>query len=356
MTIQTDSGGVLRIIVNRRSPQKIDSARLPLLQLHRSLLLASGCLLAIGASEGAAQQTTRSQNDPRPVARAAEVQGSISIDGKLLEAAWNAATPVTEMIQSSPNEGQPATQRTEIRILYDESAVYVGARMFDSMGRNGVRGILTRRDQQLTDGSLTSDKFAVAFDPYRDKNTRMYFELNPLGVKGDDANNDTSFDPVWEGATSIDSLGWIAEFRIPFSQLRFSRDSAQVWGLQFRRVVDRLNEVTMWAFWRSNEFGGPGYFGSLEGMTLKSQPRQIEIVPYVTSRAILQQAPAGNPYRSDREADYRAGADIKVNLTSNLTLDATVNPDFGQVEVDPAVVNLSVFETTFSEKVVLARS
>ena len=316
----------------------------------RPFLLACGLLVSAGVPAASAQQTTRSQNDPRPVAKAAVREGAISIDGKLSETAWNAATPVTEMFQSTPNEGQPATQRTEIRVLYDESAVYVGARLFDSMGRRGVRGILTRRDQQLSDGSLTSDKFAVAFDPYRDKNTRMYFELNPLGVKGDDANGDTSFDPVWEGATSVDSLGWIAEFRIPFSQLRFSRDSAQVWGLQFRRVVDRLNEVSMWAFWRTNEFGGPGYFGSLEGMTLRSQPRQIEIVPYVTSRAVLQQAQAGNPYRSDREADYRAGADLKVNLTSNLTLDATVNPDFGQVEVDPAVVNLSVFETTFNEK------
>ena len=316
----------------------------------RSSLLPAALTLAAAASVAGAQQTTRSQNDPRPVAQAAKREGGVDIDGKLSEAAWNAARPITEMIQSSPNEGQPATQRTEIRILYDESAIYVGARLYDSMGKRGVRGVLTRRDQLLTDGSLTSDKFAVAFDPYRDKNTRMYFELNPLGVKGDDANNDTSFDPVWDGATSIDSLGWVAEFRIPFSQLRFSRDSAQVWGLQFRRVVDRLNEVTMWAFWRNNEFGGSGYYGSLEGMTLGSQPRQIEIVPYVTSRAVLQEAPSGNPYRSDREADYRAGADLKVNLTSNLTLDATVNPDFGQVEVDPAVVNLSVFETTFSEK------
>jgi hypothetical protein len=316
----------------------------------RSYSVSAALALATAASVAGAQQTTRSQNDPRPVAQAAKREGGVDIDGKLSEAAWNAAKPVTELIQLSPNEGQLATQRTEIRILYDESAVYVGARLYDSMGKRGVRGVLTRRDQLLTDGSLTSDKFTVIFDPYRDKNTRIAFELNPLGVKGDDANNDTSFDPVWDGAASIDSLGWIAEFRIPFSQLRFSRDSAQVWGLQFRRAVDRLNEVTMWAFWRNNEFGGPGYFGTLEGMTLPSQPRQIEIVPYVTSRAVVQEAPSGNPYRSDREAEYRAGADLKVNLTSNLTLDATVNPDFGQVEVDPAVVNLSVFETTFSEK------
>ena len=320
------------------------------MKLARFSPLAFALAVSAGASIASAQQTTRSQADPRPVAQAARREGGISVDGKLDETAWSRATPITELIQSSPNEGKPASEKTELRILYDEGAIYVGARMFDSMGEKGVRAVLTRRDQLLSDGSLTSDKIALVFDPFHDKNTRVWFELNPLGVKGDHSNDDTSFDPVWEGATSIDSIGWIAEFRIPFSQLRFSRDSSQIWGMQVWRTIDRLNENAMWAFWRNNEAGGAAYFGTLQGMTLNSQPRQLEIVPYVTSRAVLQQAPAGNPYRSDREADYRAGADLKVNLTSNLTLDATVNPDFGQVEVDPAVVNLSVFETTFNEK------
>ena len=320
------------------------------MHLLRWIPVSALLLVSTVASLASGQQTTRSQNDPRPIAQAAKRDGDVNIDGKLSESAWAAATPVTEMLQFEPNEGAPASERSEIRVLYDQSAVYVGARLYDSMGGKGVRAVLSRRDQLLSDGSLTSDRFAVAFDPFRDKNTTLYFELNPLGVKSDHANHDASFDPVWEGATSMDSLGWIAEFRIPYSQLRFSRDSVQTWGMQFRRVVERRNEVTMWAFWRPNEAGGPAYFGTLEGIRLSSQPRQMEIVPYVTSRAVSHRAPDGNPYRSDLEANYRAGADLKVNLTSNLTLDATVNPDFGQVEVDPAVVNLSVFETTFSEK------
>jgi hypothetical protein len=198
--------------------------------------------------------------------------------------------------------------------------------------------------------SLTSDKIAVVFDTFRDKNGRRWFELNPLGVKGDHQDGDASYDPVWEGATTIDSLGWSAEFRIPYSQLRFSRESQQVWGMQIWRTIDRRNEEDMWAFWRLNEFGGPAYFGTLEGITVTSAPRQMELVPYITSRSKLQKASAGDPFRSDNEMSHRVGGDLKVNLTSNLTLDATVNPDFGQVEVDPAVVNLSVFETTFSEK------
>ena len=318
--------------------------------LNRTTRFALTALVFASATSAFAQQTTRSQNDPRPVAHAAPRNGSVSIDGKITEDAWAAATPIGELVQSYPNEGQAPSEKTEIRVLYDESAVYIGARMFDSMGKKGVRAVLTRRDQFLNDGSITSDKISLVFDPFHDKNSRMWFELNPLGVKGDHANGDTSFDPVWEGAAHIDSLGWTAEFRIPLSQLRFARDSVQVWGMQVWRSIDRLNEQDMWAFWRSNEFGGPAYFGTLEGMVTKSIPRQMEIVPYVTSRATMQRVPSSDPYRNNREAEYRAGADLKINLTSALTLDATVNPDFGQVEVDPAVVNLSVFETTFNEK------
>ncbi|HJQ10960.1 MAG TPA: DUF5916 domain-containing protein [Gemmatimonadaceae bacterium] len=297
------------------------------------------------------QATTRSQNDPRPVAQAAPRQGEINIDGRVDEAAWAAATPITELTQSTPDEGKPPTQRTEIRILYDASALYIGARMYDSLGAKGVRSALARRDQVMNgDNNLTSDRIAFVFDTFRDKNNRTWFEINPDGVKGDHQNGDPSFDPVWEGAAKVDSLGWTAEFRIPFSQLKFSRASDQIWGMQIWREVNRRAEQDMWAFWRSNEYGGPAYFGTLEGIKMASQPRQMEIVPYVTTRSKLERVTPGDPYHSTNEMLYRAGGDLKLNLTSNLTLDATVNPDFGQVEVDPAVVNLSVFETTFSEK------
>jgi hypothetical protein len=320
------------------------------LSLARRLNVAFALASALLSSPLVAQQTTKSQSDPRPVAQAARREGDVSLDGKLDEAAWAAAKPIGELTQSSPNEGKAPTEKTEIRILYDDAAIYIGARMFESTGKKGVQSVLTRRDQLLTDGTLTSDKIAFVFDPFHDKNSRMWFEVTPSGVKGDHANGDTSFDPVWEVGTNVDSLGWTAEFRIPLSQLRFSRDPSQIWGMQVWRTIDRLNENDMWAFWRANEYGGPAYFGTLEGMNIKSQPRQVEIVPYVTSRAKFARAPSGDPYNDNRDTNFRAGADLKLNITSNLTLDATVNPDFGQVEVDPAVVNLSVFETTFNEK------
>ena len=323
---------------------------------HRSVAFLRFALLSFlitfaSPSRSAAQQTTRSQTDPRPVAQATLRHGEIVIDGRLDEAAWAAATPITELVQAVPDEAKPPSQKTEIRILYDANAIYIGARMFDSLGAKGVRSALARRDQVMNgDNNLTSDHIAFVFDTFRDKNSRTWFELNPDGVKGDHQNGDASYDPVWEGATKIDSLGWTAEFRIPLSQLRFSRASEQVWGMQIWRTIDRRNEQDMWAFWRSNEYGGPAYFGTLEGMKVASQPRQMELVPYLTTRSKLEKPQTGDPYHSSTDMNYRAGGDLKVNLTSNLTLDGTINPDFGQVEVDPASVNLSVFETTFSEK------
>src|SRR5215210_4912995 len=249
------------------------------------------CLFASLALTLPAQPTTRSQNDPRPVAKAALRAGEVTIDGRIDESAWAAATPITEFVQSSPDEGKPPSQRTEVRILYDASAIYIAARMFDSLGARGVRSVLARRDQVMNgDNNITSDNIAVVFATFRDKNSRNWFELNPDGVKGDHQNGDASYDPVWEGATKIDSLGWTAEFRIPFSQLRFSRGVDQVWGMQIWRTIDRRNENDMWAFWRNNEYGGPAYFGTLEGIRVSSRPRQMEIVPYVTTRSKLERA------------------------------------------------------------------
>jgi hypothetical protein len=312
-------------------------------------LIAAAVLAAGALSEPlTAQATTKSSSDPRPVARAAARREAVAVDGRLNDVAWQAAEAITDFHQQSPDEGKAPSERTELRILYDASAIYIGARMFDSQGPSGVRKQLVRRDQLLNDNA--SDKISLVFDPYHDRQTRVWFELNPLGVKGDHLNGDASYDPVWEGATNIDSLGWTAEFRIPLSQLRFPRDSVQTWGLQIWRALARRNEYDMWAFWRTNESGGPGYFGTVTGLALSQQPKQLELMPYVVSKSSFALPTPGDPFRKSQEMTGRVGGDLKYNITSSLTLDATVNPDFGQVEVDPAVVNLSDFETTFQEK------
>jgi hypothetical protein len=300
------------------------------------------------ASSPTATTSPTSQADPRPSARATPRRGPVVIDGKLNDAAWSEAEVISDLHQQQPDEGKPPTERTEIRILFDANAIYVGARMFDSQGPAGVRRLLVRRDQLLNDNA--SDKIALVLDPYRDRATRVWFELNPLGVKGDHLSGDASYDPVWEGAANVDSLGWTAEFRIPLSQLRFPRDSVQTWGLQIWRSIARRNEQDMWAFWKLTDFGGPAYFGTITGLTLAQQPRQLELLPYVVTKSTFKLPEDGDPFRSKREMAGRVGGDLRYNITSNFTLDATVNPDFGQVEVDPAVVNLSAFETTFQEK------
>jgi len=298
---------------------------------------------------------------PPPIAHAARRTGPIIIDGKLDEPDWATAQPITEFRQTDPVEGAPATQRTEVRILYDAAALYIGARMYDSLGAKGVRSRVVRHDQQLdldnmNTSQLTSDKLTIILDPFHDHLTRAVFEINPAGVFGDalgaGTNNlDASWDPVWEHATRIDSTGWTAEIRIPFSQLRFAaRDSEQTWGLQVIRRVDRLNELDEWAFSRKNETNGATTYGHLVGLLLLHPPREFELLPYVSGQTEGNAANTGDPLNHVHQNQARVGGDVRYLLGSSLTLDATVNPDFGEVEVDPAVVNLSAFETFYPEK------
>lgn len=325
----------------------------------RTYQSAALVLLALGPLAARAQDNAASSIHPRtpPIAEAVRRDGPISMDGKLDDPAWNAATPITKFTQSQPHEGEPATQRTEIRILYDDEALYIGARVYDSLGARGIRAPLARRDQLLPGNgnngsfnSLTSDKIVVVLDPYHNHIDQAWFEVNPAGVKGDQFDGDPSWDPIWEAATHIDSLGWTAEMRIPFSQLRFSRDSAQTWGMEVWRYADRLNERDMWAFWRASEAGGPAYYGHLTGLKMGPRPRQFELLPYVLTGEQSKYAAPADPYHSNTTGKLSAGMDLKYLLTSNLTLDATVNPDFGQVEVDPATINLSAYETYYDEK------
>ncbi|MHB1862926.1 MAG: DUF5916 domain-containing protein [Gemmatimonadaceae bacterium] len=332
--------------------------------------LRSALPLALAAAAAALSPARLAAQAPTPAAMnvgrtafAARRQGAITIDGRLDEPAWSRAKPITGFYQTQPTQGAAATQRAELRILYGDRAIYIGARMYDSLGARGVHERLARRDQLLTlqgdNGtgapSVTSDVLVIHLDTYHDRLGESVFLINPEGVKGDalsigGSNLDPAWDPVWEGAARVDSLGWTAELRIPYSQLRFSRDSLQTWGLQIQRFVDRLNEWDAWAFVRANETGGPAKYGTLTGIHVDHQPRTAELLPYVLTGDRFAAATAGDPFHGNAAATERVGADLRYLLTSNLTLDATVNPDFGQVEADPAVVNLSAFETFFPEK------
>ncbi len=285
-----------------------------------------------------------------PETRAVPLDGAFRLDGRLDDPIWQAAPPATGLRQYQPQPGLPATQRTEVRFAFDDAAIYVGARMFDDSGSGGVRTRLARRDAEVS-----YDYVQVIFDTYHDHIGRLFFLVNPSGVK-QDANGlggggDPSWDPVWEAQTNIDSLGWTAEMRIPFSQLRYpSTAEAQTWGLQIWRQENRLNELSQWAWWAIDQTGGPPRFGHLHGLVIRHPPGRAEVLPYVVGRSANAPGDESDPFFDPHAVDGRVGADAMLRVTSNLTLNATVNPDFGQVEVDPAVVNLSAFETFFDEK------
>ena len=179
--------------------------------------------------------------------------------------------------------------------------------------------------------------------------------MNPAGVKRDsylfdDSNEDYSWDAVWEVATSRDAEGWTAEFRIPFSQLRFPKRDEHQFGFNVYRVIARLNEEQYWRLPPKNQSGMVSRFGDLIGIEGINPPRRVEVMPYAAASGTFGPAEAGNPFQTGRDGRGRTGADVLVGLTSNLTLSATINPDFGQVEADPAVVNLTAFESFFPEK------
>ena len=310
-----------------------------------SLLVAVSVL----ASPPLAAQVPAPTAENRPVVRAVPVTGAISLDGRLTEEIWTTAPAARDFLQFDPSNGQPASQRTEIRFVYGEDALYIGAKMYDTEGANGVRTQLARRDGQ-SDG----DNILFVIDTYHDHAGRTMLQINPSGVKFDAGQAspfaDPSWDPIWEASTQIDNEGWTAELRIPFSQLRFPRDAVQTWGLQIWRYEQRLNETSMWAHWGRNEQGGPQLFGHLEGLQMPAKQLGLELMPYALGSSEPPRLNAGTSPVDERHQTWRVGGDLKALISSSLTLDATFNPDFGQVEVDPAVVNLSAFESFFPEK------
>jgi len=277
----------------------------------------------------------------------------IRVDGRLDEAAWASAPAATDFVQQRPNDGAAATERTEARVLYTADAIYVGMRMYDAHP-DSIMAQLTRRDQ-----GLTSDGARVFIDSYNDKRTAFAFGLNPRGVKedflryDDGSGQDWGWDAVWDGAARVDSAGWVAEFRIPLSQLRFNASTVNAggrWGINFRREIARKAESVFWSPIPPVSSGFVSLFGELEGLEGIRQAKRMEIMPYTSVRVDRPLPDAGNPFVSSSELVGSVGGDLKAGLPGGLTLSATINPDFGQVEADPAQVNLSAFETFFEER------
>src|SRR5213083_2360794 len=301
---------------------------------------------------GAADSSALHSVDGRlaPTVTAVRVDRAPVVDGRLDDPDWALAPPITGLVQTDPDEGRPVSEPTEVRVLYDATAVYVGARLFDAAPAKIVRRLARR------DASTHSDEFRVFLDSYHDRRTAFEFIVNAAGVRkdvliGDDGDfDDASWDPVWEAATTVDSLGWTAEIRIPLSQLRFSEAPDQVWGVHFVRWIERKQEQALFPFIGKKENGLVSRFADLEGIRHVGSPKRLELLPYVVGRGTyLTPRDPGNPFERPASYDRGAGADLKYGMSSSLTLDATLNPDFGQVEVDETFVNLSAFEEFLPE-------
>lgn len=304
---------------------------------------------AVAANTSDTEQADAETAPPRRRVQTVRRELEISVDGRLDEAAWQQAPLIDGFKQREPVEGAAPSERTVVRVLYDDEAIFIGARMYDA-APDSIIARLGRRD-----ADLDADMFGFFIDPYLDRRTGFYFAINAAGTLMDgvlmnDDWDDDSWDGVWQGKTKIDEEGWTAELRIPYSQLRFHKEDQYVWGINFRRDISRKNEQQYLVYTPRSESGFVSRFVDLVGIEQITPPRQLEITPYVTTQAAFTDHDESDPFNDGSTYTPDVGADFKVGLTSNLTLNGTVNPDFGQVEVDPAVVNLSDFETFFPEK------
>ena len=311
--------------------------------LFHSLLAAAALLSAQGDS------TENNETYRLSAYRLTPAVGAPALDGRLDDAVWAAADSIGSFTQLEPDEGKPARFPTSVRVAFDEQAVYVAVRAHDPEPAK-IAAHLTRRDEDSP-----SDWITLGFDSRHDLRTAYLFAVNPAGVKKDviltdGAGEDEGWDAVWEVAVQRDSGGWSAEFRIPLSVLRYAPDGDGVWGFQLQRRVPRANEESFWAPMKRDDSRIVARFGELHGMRGLPSPRRLELLPYTVSGLTRAPGESGNPFYSASDLRASAGVDVKYGLTSDLTLDATVNPDFGQVEADPSEVNLSQYETFLAEK------
>jgi hypothetical protein len=293
---------------------------------------------------------TFGQSVVRKQYKATKIQVAPVINGILDDEAWNLGEWVDDFTQNEPYNGRPASQRTEFKILYDDNNLYVAFKAYDT-SPDSIVNRLTRRDQE--DG----DRVGIIVDSFHDLRTGFLFGVSSTGVKFDQMYiddgqiEDKSWDPNWWVKTSINKEGWVAEMKIPLSQVRFEKNSGDVWGLQMARVLYRKNETTFWQHIPKDAPGLIHLFGELTGLE-NIKPRKIfDVTPYGVARAETYKAEPANPFlASGKSTGLNGGIDAKIGVTNNMTMDLTINPDFGQVEADPSEVNLTAYETFFSEK------
>ena len=316
-------------------------AAAPALPQTQASLSLSGAVDAVVTSNSEPNRTHKQGK----ILHALHITGTPpSIDGRLSDEIWRQVEVGTDLTQRDPDNGKPMTDTTRVQVAFDDRFLYVAVAATDSTPSDIAMG-LGRRDETPPTDSIT-----IGFDARHDHLTAYNFSTNPSSWQGDftfydDTNRDSDYNAVWDVRSQITDTGWTAEYRIPFSQLRFSSspDPGQVWGFNIQRFIRRKSETGTWVAKPRGERGEVSFFGHLVFDERVPAPRRLELMPYVLSRGEFL------PQRAN-EGGASAGFDARMGLGTGATLSATVNPDFGQVEQDPAVLNLSVFETFFPEK------
>jgi hypothetical protein len=321
-------------------------------------LVVSSATLLVASSVSAHNSFRTEQGDSRRYPEHARAQenpwvgavratnGTIEVDGRLDDEVWREAPSGWGFLEMEPDRGLEASEETVFRVAYDDEALYFAVACFERDPRN-TNSILCRRDQLNN-----SDMVSVYVDPFHDYTTGYNFRVNPEGVQEDyyvfnDGNRDKDWNAVWSAETSRDDQGWYAEIRLPFSAMRYRPQESMTWGLQVYRYMHGRGEDTGWAAWERNASGFVSRFGELRNLENVPAPRQLEVLPYAVARTTN---PSVEGDGDERENFGNFGGDLKYGVTANLSLNATYNPDFGQVESDPAVLNLGPFETFFQEK------
>ncbi len=312
--------------------------------IHRNLAVVLLLLLALPcAAHNSSVPASVMLEKKRAVAL--RTNDHISVDGRLEEASWQSAFPAGEFIIYNPHNGLPSQYRTEVRVLYDDDALYIGAVMYDSCP-DSIFTHLGQRDDQ----GINADHFWVEISPFNDGLNGEMFKVSASNVQIDNKMSTTerfdfvdTWDAVWESATSVNSEGWVAELKIPYSALRFPRSATQLWGINFWREVRRNRETSSWNF-VTKEFGTSiAHLGELDGISDVKPPLRLSLVPYVSG--YVEHLSGGGTATS-----YNGGLDLKLGLSESFTLDATLIPDFGQVQSDDHVLNLSPYEVQYNEK------
>ena len=286
-----------------------------------------------------------------PTLQAMRLTEALDLDGRIEEPAWQHAPIATEFWQREPHDGQPATERTEVRVLYDDAALYVAFVCYDREPTQILRR-LARRDRMVP-----ADWVGVLIDSYYDRKTAFAFLINAAGTQVDflisndgNAPEDFNWDALWEARTAIRPDGWSAEFRIPFSALRFNHSDTLRWGINFGRIIGRKNEHVFWAYVPKASGGFVSQFGTLEGLEGVRPPRLFQLIPYAVTGITRWSTQLEPRYLHPVSSTLRLGGDLQYGLSSSAVLNLTLNPDFGQVELDEVVLNLTAFETFYPEK------